>query len=294
MSKITDLKEKYLTITENTFNRFVSGDKTPTKKYLEFFLKSWVNRKTNHCPTTIDNLISLVNKFDELVPYIEKKDIYDPIYKNLMVLKNEIERVEIIKEEKTFDRDEHCRVLIETDDYLLIRPKTLRGSLKYGSSTKWCVASKNDTGTFKTYTNEGLLLYLIDKSNTKKSLVNKVAFYLRYGKPSFNEKIELYNTYDTKISNESSLVDGGWDIEIIANALQIFRSYHNYMSGFKQSKDYVTKIINSINNINVDRLEVDLRVIGRNEDEVNINSLILKIDDIHKKIKSLEYGITKA
>jgi hypothetical protein len=294
MSKVTELKEKYSTITDNTFNRFVNGDKTPTKKYLEYFLKSWANRKTNHCPNSIDNLITLVDQFDGIITYIEKKDIYDPIYKDLMVLKNEIDKAVIVKDEKTFIRDEHCQVLVETDNFLFIRPTTHRGSLKYGANTKWCVASKKDPGTFKTYTNTGLLVYLIDKSNTKRIPGNKVAFYLRYSKSSFNERIELFNVYDGKINDEEILFDFGWSNEVIANIFQIYRTYHHFMSRFKDSRDYVKKVTDIIGNIDSNKLQLNIEVLSTGKDKFDIKPLISKIDDIHKKLTKLEYGFTEA
>jgi predicted nucleotidyltransferase len=45
MSKVDDLRQKYQQIAKSTFNKFEEGDTTPTKKYLEYMLKSWVDRE---------------------------------------------------------------------------------------------------------------------------------------------------------------------------------------------------------------------------------------------------------
>ena len=58
MSKVEELKAKYPKITAAVFNRFVEGDKTKTKKYLPFMLKTWVN-KTSEITNSI-HLIQLV------------------------------------------------------------------------------------------------------------------------------------------------------------------------------------------------------------------------------------------
>ena len=64
MSKTEELRAKYVKITSASFDKFIESDKTPTKKYLEFFLKTWSNRDNNNCPRVITSLIKLVNKFD--------------------------------------------------------------------------------------------------------------------------------------------------------------------------------------------------------------------------------------
>jgi hypothetical protein len=41
MSKVEELRAKYPKLTNTTFNKLVEGDKTKTKKYLPFMLKTW-------------------------------------------------------------------------------------------------------------------------------------------------------------------------------------------------------------------------------------------------------------
>ena len=40
MAKIDELRKKYPKVNKSTGDKFFEGDKTPTKKYLEFMLKS--------------------------------------------------------------------------------------------------------------------------------------------------------------------------------------------------------------------------------------------------------------
>jgi hypothetical protein len=46
------------------------------------------------------------------------------------------------KTEKEFVRDNHMRVLVDNDDYLLGRLLTKEGAIKYGTGTKWCISSR--------------------------------------------------------------------------------------------------------------------------------------------------------
>ena len=145
MSKVEELRLKYPKVTKPTFNKFVEADVTPTKKYLEFMLKTWTNRGTVMVYTTTKIIIDIVKKFDSLLPYIDNKDIYHKDYADLALLYYVIDTAEAARDEKTFVREEHANVLIENDRYLLLQPTTHRGSLKYGAGSKWCTASKRET-----------------------------------------------------------------------------------------------------------------------------------------------------
>ena len=136
MSKVDELRKKYPNVTTVTFNKFVNGDKTNTKKYLPFMLKTWVNR--NGYISTSADLVKLVNMFDELLPYIENKDIYSKDYENIKYFVDVINKAVDVKEEKSFVREEHVNILEETDEYILLQPKTHKGSLVYGAKTRWC------------------------------------------------------------------------------------------------------------------------------------------------------------
>ena len=105
MSKIDELKNKYSSITNQMFEKFVEGDTTPTKKYLEFLLKSWSKRQTNGCVRTSSLLIELVNSFDAHLPYIENKDIYHKDYTWIPNLQRIVENAETEKDEQPIDLD---------------------------------------------------------------------------------------------------------------------------------------------------------------------------------------------
>lgn len=58
--------------------------------------------------------------------------------------------------------------VLETEDWLAIRPLTLESSLIYGSGTKWCTAMKNNPDYFYRYSRNGVLTYVINKKDGDK------------------------------------------------------------------------------------------------------------------------------
>ena len=71
---------------------------------------------------------------------LENSDI--STYKTIKDLINEVKKADfksISNEQRKF-----IHVVFEDDKWLVIKPMTFESSLKYGASTKWCTASKNN------------------------------------------------------------------------------------------------------------------------------------------------------
>lgn len=295
MSKVNELAEKYSSVNKLTFNKFVNSDKTPTKKYLEYLLLSWKDKSTNGCPNNSEKLVNLVNRFDKLIPYIENKDIYHPYYRSVINLKTEIERAELIKEEKTFVREDHVEVLIETDEFLMVRPITHRGSLKYGANTRWCVASKTDVATFNRYVKDGVLVYLIDKTNQVKPQLNKMALYERNNcEDSMSGQIEIYNPADVIVRNDGYFIDMGWKHETLSQAFYIFRSYFFQRKKIKKAEDYVQNFQKLIENVNIDKLNESIQILTGENKVKNTERVLDELNQITNKLSEIKNGFTKA
>lgn len=181
MSRIDDLRIKYPEVHTRTFNTLKKVDVTNTKKYLGRLLYY----STNGIPTNY--LKNIPQEFEKYSPYLEVKDIYNPIYNDYYDLVDHIKRAEKVKLEKTFKREGNVVVLYEDDDFLLIRPITIKGSQRYGYGTKWCTTQES---TFDDYSSSGELFYLI----IKKSDV-KFAFF--YTDPF--KVVEIYDQQDNQI-----------------------------------------------------------------------------------------------
>lgn len=292
MSKVDELRSKYSGMSTATFNKFVEADKTPTKKYLEYFLKSWVSRSQNSCPNTTQRLINLVLEFDQLLPYISNKDIYAKEFTDVSYLKLVIARAEEVKEEKTFVKEEHATVYMENEEFLLLQPLTHRGSLRYGAQTKWCTASKNDLDVFRRYNRNGLLFYLIDKKETKTKNYNKMAFYLTFNNDAITGGIQIYNSADSHVYSDN-LTDGGWSEEEIMRITTLFRLVFSKEKKLKKSKDFVTQFSDNLTKLNFESLLEHLVILEQNRKIDYISDIQEKINNLVKNLNDARFTTAK-
>ena len=62
----------------------------------------------------------------------------------------------------------NTKEIFRDEKWLIVKPLTLKASIKYGYNTKWCTASKENPITFYKYSKEGMLFYIIErKTNIK-------------------------------------------------------------------------------------------------------------------------------
>jgi len=290
MSKVEELRLKYPKVTKPTFNKFVDADFTPTKKYLEFMLKTWTNKEKLMVYTTTKIIIDVVKKFDSLLPYIENKDIYHKDYADLALLYYVIDTAEAAKDEKTFVREEHANVLIENDKYLLLQPTTHRGSLKYGAGSKWCTASKRDPEVFTRYTKNGYLAYLIDKTKKVSGSGSKMALYMDYSECSINGKIDFFNTIDSNIT-VSSVKSYEWDESDLFDIVTTFRYYHIKMKTIKKDRDFVDGFIGSLTKLNFEEFEKSLNNLEDKGANVYTLKIKEKVEEFLTKLNKTQYAI---
>jgi hypothetical protein len=284
MSKIGTLRSKYNT-PQKTFDRFVEADFTSTKKYLEYMLKIWAqdSRKVG----TISNLIEYVHKFNELLPYIPLKDIYHHEYHDFHFLIAMVERAEEVKEEKTFVREEHCDVLIDCENYMLLRPKTFKGSLKYGANTKWCTASKNNESTFTRYFSNGYLAYLISKDKDIDPNLSKIAFYSDYTSSSLSGEISVYDSLD-KSTDDFKLIKNGWKENDIFEIISTVRFHTMKNKQLKDSFNFISKLKESIEKLNFNDLRTHIDIINNNYDTGYLDDIKETINKFKEKL--IQYG----
>jgi len=294
MAKIDELRKKYPKVNKSTGDKFFEGDKTPTKKYLEFMFKMWSTR--NERPVegvSAPQYVKIINEFDQLLPYIQNKDIYSSQYKSMMQLFRVVENAKVLKEENEFIREDHIDVLIENDDYLLISPLTLKGSLKYGADTKWCTASKSSSYQFTSYTKDGYLFYLISKKERAKNY-NKVAFCSRSKNEHLTTYYTIYNQIDTE-AGEQKLIMNGWTMFELFEIMAKIRVYTYEKYTIEKAKTDVEKTVNILKSVNLDEFlrQVNLlekygesgKIEGKDELEKVIQTLSKKTEDLFGKSK---------
>jgi len=293
MSKIEDLRKKYSDVTNSTFTKFLSADTTPTKKYLDYMLKTWEDRKIDAPYRTTGNIIKYVDKFDELLPYIVNKDIYSKdYYGNFTKLIETIEKAEETKEDKSFIKEDHINTVLESDKILLLQPLTHRGSIKYGSNTKWCTTTKNNETIFKNYTRDGLLFYLIDKTETKSTDYKKIALYLEFKSMGLNDNIRIYDVKDN-YANEADLVSSGWDIDDLFEVFTTFRYYFIKVKENKKSKEFVKAFVDTLNKLDFTKLDMHLSKLDDNKDLSYITETQSKVELFIESLNKSKYGVRK-
>lgn len=293
MSKVDELKQKYPQVSAASFAKFLKADTTPTKKYLDFMLKTWEDRKVSGMYRTTTTIIEHVNKFHELTPYIQNKDIYSKdYYGNLQNLVYVVNRAQEAKEEKTFVREEHVNVLMETDNFLFVQPITHRGSMKYGSNTKWCTTAKKDPGTFARYSKNGLLVYLIDKTETKNPLYNKVAFFHEYSSGGLNDSITLYNTNDASVM-VSNLLSGGWKEEVLFEIFMSYRYYFGKTKELKRQRDYVDSFVSTLEKLDFAKFEEHLIKLEEGTNVSYINKAKERVQEFLESLNKTKYGCVR-
>lgn len=293
MSKVDELKQKYPQVSTATFTKFLNADTTPTLKYLDFMLKTWEDRKTSAMYRTTGTIIDSVNKFHELLPYIVNKDIYSKdYYGNYQNLVTTIGKAADAKEEKTFVREEHANVLMETDTFLFIQPTTHKGSMKYGANTKWCTTSKRDPAVFSRYSKNGLLVYLIDKTETMNPNFRKVAFYHDYGNGGLNESITLYNVNDTT-TTPAQMMSGGWKEEVL---FEVFMSYRYFFGKTKESKktrDYIDSFVSMLDKLDFAKFEEQILKLDEETNVSYISKAKDKVQDFLESLNKTKYGCVR-
>jgi hypothetical protein len=95
---------------------------------------------------------------------IETKDIQQ--YKTWDDIKNATYSAKLKEKEKEYRKQ--IIEIYEDPEWLLLKPLSFEASLAYGAGTRWCTASKNNPSYFYRYSENGVLIYILNKSTNKK------------------------------------------------------------------------------------------------------------------------------
>ncbi len=257
MSKYDKIRAQFPSITEATCKKLYVEDWTPSKKYFPFMVQLWCSKSETRDMFTSQQLVKLMKKFDELLPYVENKDIYSSQYKSIANVQLAITKAEALKDEKTFVREEHVEILDETDEYVFLSPLTHRGSLKYGAGTRWCTASKHDEGTFNRYNKNGLLAYLILKNDNMSPNYRKLGFWSEEVQSPFSGEIMIYNANDDYVG-DSQLMTAGWGPDTLFKLFTLFRQKCYMKIRTKNAESSVKRKLSALSNFDFQELQRDL------------------------------------
>lgn len=230
MARKKDIKAQNPDYVIDVIEILAQKDPSGTNKYLPFMVKQtkewveWLHRELE--TETFKQMFEVVEDFEDLCKrnLLEEKDIYAyesnaDIVEAVKFAKEKVTRSEVKKKETL--------VLHEDERWLVIMPLTSRSSNLYGKSTKWCVAGddQNFKKYFNEYTQNGTLIYLIDKSvkdkDCRENPLSKVAFH------QYKDKREGLTVWDTRdnqlnISNMMKLgsLVGGEVMDMINDRLE--------------------------------------------------------------------------
>ena len=172
-----DLKKKYSDKYDEEDLDFILGISDLqdfNHKYTDWVLK----RLLEYADVTevAEIAVGLVKDFDKYQKNLEKKDI------NQYLSIEELEKVlESFKgKEKEKELESQTEKIYEDDNFLVLVPKTIEASCKYGSGTKWCTTVKG-SDHFNRYTQGGQGLYYIIRKKGKQAEPHyKVAVHINH------------------------------------------------------------------------------------------------------------------
>ncbi len=121
-------------------------------------------------------------------------------YKTFEEVSNQLSIADMKLQSKTLEKE--VIKLMDTDEWLVLRPLTYHSSKKYGSNTKWCTTTENNPEYFLKYSKKGVLIYCINKITGYKV----ASFYsLDKNDPEFsfwNQKDNRIDSLDTELTDE--------------------------------------------------------------------------------------------
>lgn len=177
---ITDLvgKSKYTEMMVNLIknDRMKEFDSESRRKDYEYELKEFgYDEETikNLDTTELMRRIMFMNHYIGHSNFRMFKDFIDLNERNL-ISQNDVTKyktfrdVELqisLSELKNMDKElsKQTHKLYEDNEWLVVKPMSYQASLKYGASTKWCTASRENPDYYLRYSRKGILIYCINK-----------------------------------------------------------------------------------------------------------------------------------
>ena len=220
--RVEDVLKKYSgKISPEVVNKFVEAqnaiDPAINNKYLDWMVMEYINGSdANKIIDAIDIWYKNVSKIDaELISdrypeFIESAELQRIIknpkdinsYKTIELLvqigKDAQKKLSRIEEDKIIQSE--TRLVYQDNQYQIRVPLTHRSSCKYGRGTAWCTRLPDNDSHFKTYTRDGILFYISDKTMPSRAdhPLYKVAVYMKKD----GNDIEIYNARDEKIGSD--------------------------------------------------------------------------------------------
>ena len=224
MAKIKDIIEMApASFKISLLDVLMAMDMSKTKKYVPLMLKVIQNKNDENNSNRVDEdynaeiqdyygVSNLPETIDPKVAYMLLQMIGSDTTKDLMNFMDSFEKgffkgvdITTITTKKELNRLNGLTALkkigkelakqvqkdFEDEEWLIVRPFTYESSVKYGYGSKWCTSMEQSAEHFFRYSNNGTLIYCLNKKTG-----DKVAAHYEIG-----EGISFWNAEDTRIDS---------------------------------------------------------------------------------------------
>lgn len=284
MSKKQEILNKYIGLNKkkkSSFEKLVDADTTPTTKYADYMCRLMLTKAEND-KYTVPMIIKLIKDFDAHIPFIPNKDIYSKDYLFYNNARQIVDRAILDKEDSTFDRNKHVKVMVDNDNIFLCRVLTIEGSIKYGSNTKWCISAKKTHNPFLNYSRNNFIYFLIRKQ-PQNNIFDKIAILVSKGNPIMGEK-QWWTTND-RTSDSGSLMKSNWRVSELVEINNIVTADSVVEYRINRAKTSVDEFVNTLEKLSFRDLTEDLRIL-ENNDNAKVEMLEKKFTNIVELLKN--------
>ena len=284
MSKKQEILNKYIGLNKkkkSSFEKLVDADTTPTTKYADYMCRLMLT-KTENDKYTVPMIVKLIKDFDAHIAFISNKDIYSKDYLFYNNARQIVDKAILDKEDSTFDRDKHIKVMVDNNDIFLCRVLTIEGSIKYGSNTKWCISAKKTHNPFLNYSRNNFIYFLIRKQ-PQNNIFDKIAILVSKGNPIMGEK-QWWTTND-RTSDSGSLMKSNWRVSELVEINNIVTADSVVEYRINRAKTSVDEFVNTLEKLSFRDLTEDLRIL-ENNDNAKVEMLEKKFTNIVELLKN--------
>jgi len=228
-------------ISRSDFDFLSELDPSDKKKYLPFIVKSYLEN------VNLDLLTNRVIEYDTLVKrnLVGQCDILR--FKNFAQFDSYVIESRNIKSQREIRKQakSDAEIVLNTEDLIIVRPKTHQASCFYGAGTKWCtIADSNVYFNYYLFEQRITLYYLQVKSLEMKSKLgpnlHKVAFVVRP-----NMDISVFDASDKRIfrGNPFTQLDRSYNLNLLRRNYNLDLSLFRPKSINERMPDLITHYI---------------------------------------------------
>lgn len=185
-----------------------------TKKFEHFQLNNFIQivmyRALSEFGFDQDKLrtLQLFHEFSEN-NRIKQKDIGQ--YENFTQIEEAVS--EAMFELENRKKEKCIYILLDTPDYLFLKPLTYEASIKYGYATKWCTASISTKNHWTEYAKNGSLTYCFNRKTKEKMAIH---MWRDYGTViSGWRDLSFWTSTDLRMDSSES----GFDVQVVKKIL---------------------------------------------------------------------------